>query len=111
MTYDITEKIKRAIEHIGIKDSSQFQDYFRGGVIYYSTIEAYFREELLPTIKNADFVKNEMISNGLDYLIFKLESASINGIPSSNTYPTLTYVKNDPLSQILAKSGLEITRL
>ncbi len=98
--YHILEKIKKAISHIVSKDASQFPDYFKGGVIYCSTIINHFTS-LWQLLYVKDFVKEIGItSSGLDFVLFIPESASINRIDSDMVYPPIMFVINESLNKI-----------
>ena len=104
MTEDkIVSKVNEKISHILEKDKSSFQDYYTGGVIFYTTI-LNFRSELGVLIQDSDFIKKcEITESDVDFLVFLPESASINNQDSRKMCPPVFYVKNKSLLRLFSE--------
>jgi|APSaa5957512535_1039671.scaffolds.fasta_scaffold179639_1 hypothetical protein len=91
---DPTSKISKAIEHLGEKDSSEYPNYLRGGIIHYDSSLAYLVPELVDEIQNNAFVTSELDKNNLDYLLFKPIDSTL-----SPSMPAIMYVKKGQISK------------
>ncbi len=93
----ISGKVRNAIKHIKDKDASEFNGYFRGGVIYCSSILLSLTS-LWDILLNPD-MRKKIISPDLDYIIFLPKTASINQSDSRTLYPPLVFVKTTLISK------------
>lgn len=94
-TMNVSTKIKTAVDHLGEKDSSEFSDYSRGGLIVYSSSLAFLREDLVGKIVDESFIKNLMKQNNLQYILFRPQESSMGGKASISIFPTILYVKKE----------------
>lgn len=99
----IIYKMQKAIGHIVEKDTKGFQDYYKGGVIFYTILFDFF-SKIRDLIHNVKFLETaEIFKNNLDFLVFLPERASINNKSSRKTQPPVFYVKNQDLFELFKR--------
>ncbi len=97
---DLIAKMNRAIGHIEEKDTSEFQDYSKGGIIFYSVEFNFFSK--IGEIVNSTNILGETIfpASTLDFLCFIPDLASINDRSSRELFPPVIYVKKKELREL-----------
>jgi hypothetical protein len=86
-------KIRKAIRHLGEKDSKKFPKFFRGGIIHYSSTLALLRDDFVQDLQDRDFILKEMGENNLDYLLLTPTESSIVEKDTGKILPSILYVK------------------
>jgi len=90
---NLIDRINNAISHIEEKDASEFQDYLKGGVVFWSILFDFFSEIGKIILSRNILDKTIFPKSKLDFLVLLPESASINGRSSRELYPPIIYVK------------------
>lgn len=97
---DIITKMNTAIEHVEEKDTSEFRDYSKGGIIFYSAEFNFFSK--IGKIINSINILNETIFpvSKLDFLGFIPDLASIDGRSSRDLFPPVIYVRKKRIQEL-----------
>ena len=93
-TFDSKTKISKAIDHIGEKDSTEYPDHLKGGIIQYDSTLAILIPDLITKINDEEWIIEEIKRNNLDYVIFK-PFESMSGL----SMPRILYVKKEIISK------------
>ena len=97
---DLIDRINTAIEHMEEKDTSEFRDYSKGGVIFWSTVFGFISK--IGEIINSTNILDETIFqvSKLDFLCFIPDLASINGRSSRELFPPVIYVRKKRIQEL-----------
>jgi len=96
-------KISTAINHILVKDGSQFLGYRKGAVIVYSLIFNFFSG--FNRLLDGNFPKMAgLFDNDLDFVVFFHEPASVNDTSSWERYPPVIYVKRSSMLEVFKQA-------
>ena len=93
-TCNLKKKISKAIDHIGEKDSTEYPDHLKGGIIQYDSTLVMLMLDLTIEIKDKEWIIEEIKRNNLDYVIFK-PFESMSGL----SMPRILYVKKEIISK------------
>lgn len=88
-------KIRKAIKHLGEKDSKESPKFSRGGIIHYSSTLALLRDDFVQDLQDKDFIIKEMSENNLDYLLLTPTESSVMGTSSRKILPSILFVKKE----------------
>jgi hypothetical protein len=89
-------KLQEAIVHIKEKDAPALPDFFKGGIIFYETVFNFMTRFHLKL--NSELPRlAHFLDNGLDFLAFVPQPASIDGRSSFDVFPIVFYIKEGPL--------------
>ena len=100
---NLIDRINNAIRHIEEKDASEFQDYLKGGVIFWSILFNLF-SQIGKIIQSKNILAETIFPESkLDFLVLLPESASINGRSSRELYPPIAYVKEKSVQELFKK--------
>jgi len=100
---NLIDRINNAISHIEEKDASDFQDYLKGGVLFWSIL-FYFFSEIGKIIQSKNILAETIfLGSKVDFLVLLPESASINGRSSREVYPPIVYVKEKRIKELFEK--------
>lgn len=100
---NLIDRINNKIRHIEEKDASEFQNYLKGGVIFWSILFDFF-SEIGKIIRSKNILAETIFPESkLDFLVLLPESASINGKSSRKIYSPITYVKEKRVQELFEK--------
>lgn len=94
-------KIRKAIKHLGEKDSKKLPKFSRGGIIHYSSTLALLRDDFVQDLQEKDFIIKEMSENNLDYLLLTPTESFAIGKSSRKILPSLLFVKKQIRSKFV----------
>jgi hypothetical protein len=100
---DLIDRINNAISHMEEKDASEFQDYLKGGIIFWSILFDFF-SEIEKIIRSWDILDKTIFPESkLDFLVLLPDSASVNGRSSRELHPPFVYVKEKRVQELFDK--------
>ncbi len=105
---DIPRKISEAINHIEEKNKLGFNDFIIGGVVFielklYNFTDIMKEENLIKYIQKSTF-----LHSNVDFLLIRVDSASINGKSSEKCYPPFIFVKKEEGKDKISKIFPEV---
>ena len=98
----IISKLRKAVGHIAEKDTDEFQNYYKGGVIFYTSLFN-FLSKFGDLIQNTKFIKTTKIFEKIDFIVFIPEPAFINNKSSRELQPPVFYVKNRAIFKLFKR--------
>ncbi len=108
---DIPRKISDAINHIEEKDKLGCDNFIIGGVFFidfklYTFTDIMNEESLVKYIRKSTF-----LNSNVDFLLIRVDSASINGESSEKKYPPFIFVKKEERKDKIRKIFPEVKNI